>query len=125
MGKGKNGLVNPFKVVPGNFIEEQGQDDGDGKLDEEPPKADQAGVSEGPKKQGRRKDIPEVLEIVPGASRDALGVTKSFKDQLDAVNGKIGKDDVEGRQRQYQNIQVTVAVDPPAQGTVHGSSLWF
>jgi hypothetical protein len=101
MGEGKNGLVHPLKPVPGDFIKEQGQDDGYGKLDKEPPEADQAGIPEGPEKQGRRKDILEVLEIVPGASRYSLGVAKSFKDQLDAVNGKIRKNDVEGRQRQY------------------------
>jgi hypothetical protein len=125
VGKSKDGLVDPLKPVSGNFIKEQGQDDRYGELDDEPPETDQAGIPESPKKQGSRKDIPKVLKIVPGTSRDALGIAESFEDQLDAINGKIGKDNIECRQGQYQNIKVTVGIDPPAKGRTHDSSFQY
>jgi hypothetical protein len=94
VGKGKDSLVNSFDSVPGNFIKKQRQDNGYGELDEESPKTDKAGIPEGPEKKGSRKNVLKVLKIIPGASRNAFGIIKSFENQLDAVNGKIGKNNI-------------------------------
>jgi hypothetical protein len=99
VGESKNGLVYPLKPVLGNFVKQQGQDNGDREFNEETPGAYNAGITESPKEKRLPQYIFEILEIVPGAPGYTLGVIKRFERKANAVHGKIRKNDIEQNER--------------------------
>jgi hypothetical protein len=111
VGKGVDSLVKPLNPELRYLVKHKGKDNGNGKLNCQPSKTYKAGIKKSTKESGIRKDIPEIPKIIPGTAGDPFGKVESFERQLDTIHWRITEYRIPGGQRQYQKVNVPMAVD--------------
>jgi hypothetical protein len=113
MGKVEDALVQPFEEGTPHLVEEYGQDNGDGKPEDQGVDIEEQGVFKDLEEVGGSEKAVELLEAHPFAARDAQADFKILKGDDGAVHGHVFENDIEGQGKEQEDVKPAVPAEIP------------
>jgi hypothetical protein len=111
MGEVEDALVDPLEKGAPYLVEENGQDDRDGKAENQGVDVEEQGVFEYFEKVRRPEEPAELLEAHPLAPRDTQPDLEVLEGDNGAVHGYILKDQVIGQGQDQKNVKPPIPPD--------------